>query len=125
MKQVILLSLLLIAPIVKGQSAKFPGGMDAFEDFIFKNYRTPSSVKDSSLSGIIHINFIIFTDGNMDSIKIAKNELNKDCADEMIRVLKLVALKYKWIPGQVNTRFMFPIAFEEGIIQKPDWGEFN
>lgn len=86
----------------------FPGGMQAFYDFIGKNYKTPD-VK--GLNGKIFIQFVIEVDGSLTDIKSLR-DIGHGTGEEGIRVLKLCP---KWIPGEdqgkkVRVQYSLPIA---------------
>lgn len=87
---------------------EFPGGIQAFYDFIGKNYKTPD-VK--GLNGKIFIQFVIEKDGSLTDIKSLR-DIGHGTGEEGIRVLKLSP---KWIPGEqsgkkVRVQYSLPIA---------------
>lgn len=74
---------------------EFPGGVQAFYDFIGKNYRVPK-VKD--LKGKVFVQFVIERDGSLTDI-IVLRDIGHGTGAEAVRVLKKSP---KWIPGEVN-----------------------
>lgn len=87
---------------------EFPGGMDAFYQFIAKNYRMPD-VK--GLSGKVITTFVIEKDGSIEEVKIIR-DLGYGTGNEAIRTLKNSP---KWIPAEQNGQkvrcfFALPIS---------------
>ncbi len=75
---------------------EFPGGMDAFFQYIGKTYNTPTS-KDF-LGGKVYVTFVIEKDGKVSDIKVLR-DVGFDSGKEAIRVLELCP---KWTPGRQN-----------------------
>ena len=87
------------------QRPEFPGGLQAFYEFIGKNYRVP---KVKSLKGKVFVQFVIEKDGSVTDIKVVR-DLGHGTAKEAIRVLKKSP---KWTPGVQkgkNVRVMFSL----------------
>jgi beta-lactamase regulating signal transducer with metallopeptidase domain len=87
---------------------EYPGGMQAFYDFVGKNFHVPE-VKD--LKGRIYIQFIVEKDGSLTNIKSLR-DIGHGTGEEAIRVLKL---SQNWIPGEqdgqkVRVLFSLPIS---------------
>lgn len=76
----------------------FSGGMDAFFEYISKNYQIPSEIINKKLRGKVFANFIIEKDGSISDIKILK-DMGYGTGNEAERVLKNAP---KWIPGKQN-----------------------
>jgi hypothetical protein len=74
---------------------EFPGGMDAFYQFIGKNYNCP---KVERLAGKVYVTFVIEKDGSIDEIKVLR-DIGYGTGKEAIRVLELCP---KWTPGEQN-----------------------
>jgi len=74
---------------------EFPGGMQAFYNFIASNYNTPN-VKN--LKGKVIISFIIEKDGTLTDIKVLR-DIGFGTGEEAIRVLKACP---KWTPAFQN-----------------------
>ncbi len=86
----------------------FPGGMDAFYQFIGKNYNCP---KVERLAGKVYVTFIVEKDGSIDEIKVLR-DIGYGTGKEAIRVLELSP---KWLPGEQNGQkvrctFSLPIS---------------
>lgn len=88
---------------------EFPGGVQAFYDFIGKNYRVPKV----NLKGKVFVQFVIERDGSLTDIKVLR-DIGYGTGKEAIRVLKKSP---KWIPGEVNgevvrVQYSLPINIE-------------
>ncbi|WP_395050406.1 energy transducer TonB [Flavobacterium sp.] len=86
----------------------FPGGMDAFYQFISKNYKCP---KVEKLAGKVYVTFVIEKDGSITGIK-GLRDIGYGTGKEAIRVLYLCP---KWMPGEQNGQkvrctFSLPIS---------------
>jgi protein TonB len=84
---------------------EFPGGMDAFHQFMDKNYNCP---KVKKLNGKVYVTFVIEKDGSLSAIKVLR-DIGYGTGKEVIRVLELSP---KWIPGEQNgqkVRCMFSL----------------
>lgn len=87
---------------------EFPGGMDAFYQFIGKHYNCP---KVKKLEGKVYVNFVIEKDGSLTALKVLR-DIGYGTGKEAIRVLMLSP---KWIPGEQNGQkvrclFSLPIS---------------
>ena len=87
---------------------EFPGGIQAFYDFIGKNYKIPN-VKD--LKGRVYVQFVVEKDGSLTDIKSVR-DIGHGTGEEAVRVLKLSP---KWIPGEqdgkpVRVQYSLPIS---------------
>jgi protein TonB len=86
----------------------FTGGMDAFYQFISKNYNCP---KVDKLAGKVYVTFVIEKDGSLTHIKVLR-DIGYGTGKEAIRVLELSP---KWLPGEQNGKkvrctYSLPIA---------------
>lgn len=91
---------------------EFPGGMDAFYEYIGKKINYPSQARRMGISGKVFVQFIIDTDGSLIEIKTIKG-IGLGCNEEAERVLKNSP---KWTPGkqrgrEVKVRMVLPIVF--------------
>ena len=89
----------------------FPGGMNAFTNFIGSNFRTPESIDEQNTLRVF-VAFVIEKDGSITDIKVLKDP-GFNLGAEAIRVLK--SLKIKWEPGliagqPVRTAYNLPIT---------------
>jgi hypothetical protein len=87
---------------------EFPGGIQAFYDFVAKNYKMPD-VKD--LKGKIFIQFIVEKDGSLSEIETMR-DIGHGTGEEAVRVLKLSP---NWVPGEldgekVRVQYSLPIS---------------
>jgi TonB family protein len=94
------------------KSAEFPGGMQAFYQFIGSTTHYPDSARANNIQGKVYASFVINKDGSLNEIKILKAPSN-DIADETVRVLKLSP---PWTPGNqrgiaVRQQFTVPINY--------------
>lgn len=111
MKKAILLGLLLVSCVGYSQEVKqdsiyivadkmpeYPGGINAFRQFIAENYINPKT--DKNIKGTIVLTFVIEPDGSLSSIKVIR-DLGYGTGAEAVRVLKK---SKKWKPGVQNGR---------------------
>ena len=91
----------------------YPGGMSQFVKWLTHNLKYPENARKNRLQGVVLASFVIDEKGNINDLKIAR-PLQKDCDDEVLRVLKKMD---KWTPGKRNgepcrTLFCIPIEFK-------------
>lgn|SRR5690606_30896587 len=77
---------------------EYPGGINAFRQFIAENYINPKT--DKNIKGTIVLTFVIEPDGSLSSIKVIR-DLGYGTGAEAVRVLKK---SKKWKPGVQNGR---------------------
>jgi TonB family protein len=120
---VILMSLLTITAWSQGQETKtdsiqtvigvspeYPGGAGEMSRFIGANFEYPEEAKKNGEQGTIWIEFIVMSDGELDSIKVVKG-VSLSLDSECIRVIEAMPI---WSPGEqnvkpVNVRYTIPI----------------
>lgn len=90
---------------------EYPGGINAFREFIAANYKTPKANKD--IKGSLIVQFVIETDGSMSNIKVVR-DLGYGTGFEAVRVLKLAE---KWKPGiqdgkPVRVNYTLPLTIK-------------
>ena len=95
------------------QNAEYPGGMEAFGQYLQENLKYPESAQKANHTGKVFIQFIVNTDGSSTEFAVLKSTGDNDLDNEALRVLKLV----KWTPAKqsgrvVRSRFTVPINFE-------------
>jgi periplasmic protein TonB len=74
---------------------EFPGGMDKFYNFVFKNYRAPD---EGGLKGKVYVTFVVEKDGSLTDIKVLR-DIGYGTGKEAIRVLQKCP---RWNPGIQN-----------------------
>jgi TonB family protein len=92
---------------------EYPGGMDALVAFLVKNIKYPEKAKKDTVTGVVHVCFIVETDGSVTHVK-AKQGIGSGCDEEAVRVVSMMP---KWKPGSekdgkpVRVQFVLPINF--------------
>ncbi|GAC1313211.1 MAG: M56 family metallopeptidase [Mucilaginibacter sp.] len=91
---------------------EFPGGFNAFGDFLAANIKYPEHARLNRVQGRVIISFVVEKDGSLTDIRIARG-VEDDIDQEAIRVIKLSPI---WKPGvqqgkPVRVAFALPIAF--------------
>lgn len=94
------------------QIPEFPGGFNAFGDFLAENIKYPEQARRNKVQGRVIIAFVVEKDGSLTDIRIARGVEN-DIDQEAVRVIKLSP---RWKPGiqrgkPVRVAFALPIAF--------------
>lgn len=87
--------------------AKFPGGLDAWGQFLRENINTklgrkfiPLPKNESSATQTAIVDFVIDKDGNVTNVTVTNvNDVHPKLAEEAIRV---ISKSPKWIPATVN-----------------------
>lgn len=80
------------------QGATFPGGADAFADYISGAVRYPNEAREKKIQGRVFVSFVIEKDGSVNEVR-ALNDPGPGLADEAVRVIKQSP---KWQPGMQN-----------------------
>jgi len=94
------------------KNPNFPGGINAFFEFLAKNIKYPQEMRNKNVQGRVIVSFIVEQDGTLTNFKIVR-DLGDGAGEEAVRVL---ALSPKWEPGTQNgkaVRVMYsvPINF--------------
>ena len=94
------------------QEPKFPGGEDAFRNYLGKNIRYPAIAKENNVQGKVFLSFVVERDGTLTDLKVVRG-IGSGCDDEAMRVLRNSP---KWKPGIQNGRpvrvsYTIPISF--------------
>jgi len=84
-----------------------------FQQFIAMNTKYPEQARDSCITGVAIVQFVIDTVGNVDSVHLS-HSVHPLLGKEAIRVITLSS--GHWIPGKVNGKpvrvtFTFPLKF--------------
>lgn len=94
------------------ETARFPGGMAAFCEFVGNNLRIPRGAH--GIEGEVYVEFVIDATGAVppDSVVVLKG-FNKSCDHEAVRVIRLSP---RWTPGTqrgnpVAQRMVLPVKF--------------
>jgi len=90
----------------------FPGGDDAMIRYLIANIKYPPIAKESGITGIVKLTFLVEKDGTITNIKVV-NGIGGGCNDEAIRVVNTMP---KWNPGKkkgksIRTQIQIPIVF--------------
>jgi periplasmic protein TonB len=90
---------------------EYPGGDMARQKFIAKHINYPKKAIKAGKQGTIIVQLVVEKDGSVSNVEAIKS-FDEDCAQEAIRVVKLM----KWIPGRqkgenVRVRISMPIKF--------------
>lgn len=91
----------------------FPGGYQAFGQYLASNIKYPAADKENKVEGRVIVQFVVETDGSLSDIKAIRSP-SETLSAEAIRVL---LRSPKWIPGvqnghQVRVSYTIPIAFK-------------
>jgi TonB family protein len=84
--------------LVVEQMPEFPGGEDSLLSYLKKNIRYPESSRESSITGIVYVRFILGKDGSISNVTLLRG-IGGGCDEEAMRVIKAMP---KWIPGKQN-----------------------
>jgi TonB family protein len=92
----------------------FPGGGAELMKFLAKNTTYPVEARNKGLEGKVVVKFYIDIDGSIKDIKIVKDPVGYGCAEEAIRVIKLMP---KWTPGMqdgvpAKVYYTMPVTFK-------------
>ncbi|WP_425392871.1 TonB family protein [Ekhidna sp.] len=78
------------------ESASFPGGIDAFNQYLRENLKYPQVAQDNKKEGRVFVQFIVEKDGSLTDVHIVKG-IGGACDKEAVRVLMNSP---KWNPGK-------------------------
>lgn len=90
----------------------FPGGETELLKYLSRNIRYPDIARETNTQGVVALQFIIDTEGNIRNVVVVK-DIGSGCGKEAIRVVNSMP---RWIPGEANghpvkVRFTLPIRF--------------
>ena len=97
------------------ESAKYPGGMDVFYDYIASNVEYPSEAQAAKIEGRVFVEFIVEQDGSISNIQLIKG-IGGGCDEEVIRVIKGMP---KWIPGKNDGKPVRQKLIKNILFKKP------
>jgi hypothetical protein len=78
----------------------FPGGMNAFYQFVAENFKVSEEASKMKLKGKVYITFMIEKDGTLSEFRILR-DMGYGTGEEAVRVLKLSPT---WIAATVNNK---------------------
>ena len=77
---------------------EFPGGQEAFSEFLAQNIRYPAAMRDLGVQGKVIVTFVVEKDGSLSGARVLRSP-NDGLNEEALRVL---FLSQKWTPGYQN-----------------------
>ena len=100
------------AMTVVEQMPEYIGGDKALMNFIAKNLRYPNEAREKNIQGIVIVNIIISTKGNV-MFPYVKKGIGGGCDEEALRIIRSMPA---WNPGKQNgkpvlVRYNIPIKF--------------
>ncbi len=92
---------------------EYPGGINAFRDYINKAVRYPPLAMENGTQGTVHVEFTVEKDGSITNVTVAR-KVGSGLDDEAIRVVRA---SKKWTPGvqngkEVRVRYNVPVNFK-------------
>lgn len=101
--------------------SRYPGGTEKFFDYVKSELIYPKDALKDSLTGIVHVGFIVSATGKIlpETIRIIKS-LSPSCDEEAMRIIRKAP---NWNPGtaklslsatkavEIDQQITFPIAF--------------
>jgi len=97
--------------VVEGMP-EFPGGMEAYMQWISSALKYPKSAKKNNVQGRVFASFVVEKDGSISDLQIVKS-VDEILSKEAIRVLKTMP---KWKAGtqngeNVRVKYTLPLVF--------------
>jgi protein TonB len=94
------------------QMPSFPGGEKAMFEYLGKSTKYPTLAKESGISGIVFVTFVVEKDGSVTGVKVLRG-IGGGCDEEAVRVVKSMP---KWTPGEqrgkkVKVQYNLPYRF--------------
>lgn len=95
------------------QSAYFPGGKAAIQEFVNKNLHYPVEAARKGIEGKVYTQFVIERDGAVSQVRILKG-IDQELDEEAVRIVRAMP---KWNPGvhkhfAVRSYVRMPIIFK-------------
>ena len=92
---------------------EFPGGLDAFYEFVSSQLKYPSVARRLGVEGKVFVQFVVDKTGDVTNIEVVRG-IGAGCDEEAIRVMNLVP---NFSPGKqrgrpVKVRMVVPIYFK-------------
>lgn len=94
------------------KAAEFPGGMEALIHYLASNIKYPEAAQKEGVEGVVHVAFVVKSDGTIASAKI-KRGVREDIDAESLRVVNTMP---NWKPATVDgkavdSEMTLPISF--------------
>lgn len=94
---------------------EFPGGDEAFLNFINKHKKYPANELKEYIEGTVHVEFVVRPDGSLTDVKVLKGVPNGPGLDE--EAVRVVKSSPKWTPGTqngipVSVYYKVPVSFK-------------
>lgn len=89
-------------------AAQFPGGEKALDSYIAKNLKYPQVSINNGIEGVVHLKFLVKTDGSLNNITIVRL-VDPDLESEAVRLVKGMPA---WTPATVEGK---PIDSESNL----------
>jgi len=94
------------------EKPEYHGGTEALLKFLSDNLKYPHLAKESAISGIVIVQFVIEKDGSVGEVKVVRG-LGGGCNEEATRVVSMMP---KWTPGRQHSKvvrvvFQIPLKF--------------
>jgi TonB family protein len=95
---------------------EFPGGQQAFMNYISSNLIYPEIAKEIGMEGKVIVSFVVFEDGTIHEATILRGIKGDGSCDK--EALRLINQMPKWIPGKreggelVKVRVKIPVMFK-------------
>lgn len=101
--------------MVVEQQPEFPGGFDAFRDYMRSNIKYPAAAQKNGESGTVYVTMIVNKDGSISDAKVLRG-VSQSLDAEAVRVISQMPA---WKPGTQNgktvrVRFNIPVKFDGG-----------
>lgn len=95
--------------------AKYPGGDEAFREFVAAEFQYPLRCQDENINGSVLLQFAVDEMGRVSRVKAI--EETKRCPEFTTEAIRVLKKSPKWIPGQNNGVFLkswrtIPITLE-------------
>lgn len=92
---------------------EFPGGLEAFYEFVGNEIKYPSAARRLGIEGKVFVQFVVDKTGDVTNIEVVRG-IGAGCDEEAVRVMNMVP---NFIPGKqrgraVKVRMVVPIYFK-------------
>jgi TonB family protein len=94
------------------QMPEFPGGKEAFAEYLSKNIEYPEQARKKGITGSVYVNFVVETDGSISGTKVQRG-IGSGCDEAALKTIRLMP---KWKPGMqrgkaVRVSMTVPVRF--------------